>query len=314
MSKPLGKDGFEKRIKERFPDEHFDIIKYENTSMPLEIRCCNCNEIIQVNRALNFLAPTKAHGCKNCFGLWKVREQKLNKIKEKYDIIDTFVYDTHTYYTIKCKNCGHERTSSLANLYRHLDCGCATGVYRNRTAEEFLNEVNKNSRKGEFTLLSNYVNQSTKVLIKHDCGFIWEVRPSDIINGRSYCPRCRRKESKGELLISNILNDLNINFQREVIIPDTRQRFDFYFELQNKKFAIEYNGRQHFEPIAFFGGEEEFKTQQERDKRKEKYCEDNSIDLLVIPYWFTETQIKDTIKNKFNDYLGMRVESSDSKQ
>lgn len=38
------------------------------------------------------------------------------------------------------------------------------------------------------------------------------------------------------------------------------------------------------------------------------------IDLLVIPYWLTETQIKDTIKNKFNDYLSMRVESSDSKQ
>lgn len=96
--------------------------------------------------------------------------------------------------------------------------------------------------------------------------------------------------------------------------PD--EHFDIikYEKLQNKKFAIEYNGRQHFEPITFFGGEEEFKTQQERDKRKEKYCEDNNIDLLVIPYWLTETQIKNTIKNKFNDYLNMRVESSDSKQ
>ena len=39
---------------------------------------------------------------------------------------------------------------------RHLDCGCTTKVYRNRTAEEFISEVNKYSIDGDYELVSDY--------------------------------------------------------------------------------------------------------------------------------------------------------------
>ena len=44
------------------------------------------------------------------------------------------------------------------------------------------------------------------------------------------------------------------------------QSFDTY--IPELKLAFEYQGRQHYEPIPFFGGEEGFARLQERDNRK----------------------------------------------
>ena len=49
--------------------------------------------------------------------------------------------------------------------------------------------------------------------------------------------------------------------------------------------AIEYQGRQHFEPVAFFGGEEAFEDLQARDKLKAKLSAENGIKLVYINYW-----------------------------
>lgn len=285
---------FEERIKLRFPDEDFKILEYESTGKPMKIQCCNCNNIIEVSKAGNFLAKNKVNGCKNCKGLWIEREKKLNEIKEKYNIIKTEVKkDTHTYYTIECKKCHHKRTSTLKNLYKHLQCGCETNVYRGRTAEEFLKEVNKNSLNGSYTLVSNYTNQTTKVLLRHSCGFIWEVRPADVIHGRSFCPKCSKSRSKGEILVSKILEELGLSFDMQKTIPNSRLRFDFYFELNNQKIAIEYNGEQHYKEVPIF--EASLEEQQERDSRKREYCKNNNIKLIEIPYWLKREEIKQLI-------------------
>ena len=78
-----------------------------------------------------------------------------------------------------------------------MKCGCETNTIRNRTEEEFLNEVNKNCIEGSYELIGEYINQTTKVLLKHSCGFIWNARPADVIKGKSFCPRCGSYESKG---------------------------------------------------------------------------------------------------------------------
>lgn len=63
--------------------------------------------------------------------------------------------------------------------------------------------------------------------------------------------------------------------------------FDFAIIDNNEKVTtlIEYDGRQHFEPISDFGGEEGFKITQNNDSIKNKYCKNNNIPLLRIPYW-----------------------------
>ena len=283
------------RIKQRFPEEEFEVISYESLGEPMKIKCCSCNNIIEVSKASNFFAKNKVYGCKNCHGLWRERENKLEKIKMKYEIIDAFVKDTHTYYNIKCKKCGHVRTSTLNNLIKYLDCGCETKVFRNRTAEEFLESVNNNAIDGTYELLSPYKNQTEKVLLKHSCGFIWKVRPSDVINGRSFCPKCGTYESKGVRFISHILEQNNIPYEREVRLNNSLQRFDFYFNNDKHPKAIEYNGKQHYEETQHF--HTTLKQQQERDMKKRQYCIDNNIELLEIPYYWSNEEIKKQVLN-----------------
>ena len=48
--------------------------------------------------------------------------------------------------------------------------------------------------------------------------------------------------------------------------------------------CIECDGEQHFKPIKFFGGEPSYKTRMICDDIKTKFCDDNEIFLLRIPY------------------------------
>lgn len=64
------------------------------------------------------------------------------------------------------------------------------------------------------------------------------------------------------------------------------------------KIAFEYQGKQHFEPVEFFGGEESYKSLVERDKRKKKLSDDNGITLIYVNYWeeVNEELIKEKVK------------------
>ena len=68
-----------------------------------------------------------------------------------------------------------------------------------------------------------------------------------------------------------------------------------------KNIAIEYQGKQHFEPIELFGGKENFETQQKRDEKKRKLSKENNIHLVYINYW--EDITKELIKRKISDVL-----------
>lgn len=58
---------------------------------------------------------------------------------------------------------------------------------------------------------------------------------------------------------------------------------DFYFEFNNKKYIIEYNGGQHYKFIPFFHRtKDEFKKQKERDRWLKRYCKQNRIKLIII--------------------------------
>lgn len=61
-----------------------------------------------------------------------------------------------------------------------------------------------------------------------------------------------------------------------------RQSVDIYIREIN--LAIEYQGQQHYEPIALFGGEEGFRHIQARDERKRRLLRANKVQLLEWRY------------------------------
>lgn len=284
MANKLSKQDWENRMKQRFPEESFQLIQYVNAGKPAQIKCKSCNEIIQVSKLSNFFAANKVYGCKNCHGLWRKREVKMDEISKSYEILGYDVKDTHKYYKIRCKQCGHIRQSTLNNLYKNLECGCKTGCLRNRTGEEFIKECNK-YHNNELQLVGEYTGQQNKVLLRHKpCGFIWLVRAADIIHGRSHCPKCRISQSLGEKAVRLCLQENNIIFQQQAqLIQNTRFKFDFWLPEYNT--IIQYHGKQHYYFTPFFHETlQKFEEHKRWDAIKQEWCKNKGVNLLIIPY------------------------------
>lgn len=161
--------------------------------------------------------------------------------------------------------------------------------------EEYVKNVNG------YTLLSEYVNSKEKVKIRHDdCGNVFLVSPNKFKSKKTRCPNCTI--SIGEEKVKEYLDRKNIEFKREKtfsdMISDNFLRFDFYLPKYN--IAIEFNGKQHYQAIDFFGGEDEFVNILRRDKDKKRYCVDNNIVFIEIPY--NEKDIQTYLDNQFKLY------------
>lgn len=111
------------------------------------------------------------------------------------------------------------------------------------------------------------------------------------------------KRSWGELEVKVLLEKNRIEFLEEVnLILNNRDtgeirnvRIDFY--IPKIKMFIEYNGRQHYEPVYDFGGITAFEKQQERDMWVRNACNTNDHTLLEIPYYACiETSLKEVIE------------------
>src|SRR5699024_9024237 len=140
----------------------------------------------------------------------------------------------------------------------------------------------------EYSFLEEYKGVDVKVSVKHnECGHTYKVSPYKFIKREQRCPRCN--ESKGERRIREFLLMNNVNYKEKYIFDDCKMklplRFDFaIFKHDELITLIEYDGRQHFEAEEFYGGKKALKLYKKRDEIKNKYCSDNKLNLLRIPY------------------------------
>ena len=81
-------------------------------------------------------------------------------------------------------------------------------------------------------------------------------------------------------------NHNNILFEEQKAFEECRNKkplkFDFF--LPNVPAVIEFQGKQHYVPINYFGGDEKFIKQTFNDKKKEEYCLKHNINLITIRY------------------------------
>ena len=95
-------------------------------------------------------------------------------------------------------------------------------------------------------------------------------------------------KSKGEDVIADILIKSNIAFLKEYNFKDCKGKrrtlpFDFY--LPNYNICIEYDGTPHYKLGTFKNGLLDLMNRKYLDDIKTKYCKDNNIELIRIPYW-----------------------------
>ena len=92
--------------------------------------------------------------------------------------------------------------------------------------------------------------------------------------------------SKNEERILELCKKFNIHgsmqYKTELCKDKSYLPFDFFIE---NKYIIEYDGEQHFHPNTFFDDtEDSFFIRRSHDLIKNKYCFDNNIPLIRIPY------------------------------
>jgi hypothetical protein len=73
------------------------------------------------------------------------------------------------------------------------------------------------------------------------------------------------------------------------------QHYDIWFP--EWKIAVEYHGRQHFEPVKFFGGEDGFKATVERDLRKIEISKLNNVHLIVVKEGYDRAKLIEEIRD-----------------
>ena len=107
------------------------------------------------------------------------------------------------------------------------------------------------------------------------------------------CPKCLYKSQyKLYSRLCNEFPDLEILYEYS---PDWlgKQRFDIYIPKYN--IAIEYNGEQHYKPIARFGGVLGYNKTVERDSYKLEKCKANNCKLYVLRYDYKNDDLQEII-------------------
>lgn len=224
------------------------------------------------------------------FGDWEVIERDYNPTSKQHS----------TFWFCKCHLCGNIYSVSRDGLVKRKSscCNHCKGKKIKQTQEErgiTKHVINIGDTFGYLTALSTpYIRNDRKgngsyVKCKCICGTEIEVAKKHLVDpqGRTISCGCAT-QSSGEIKITQLLEKANINFQSQYRIKDFNISAPFDFAIFNDAGEllglIEYDGEQHFKAVDVWGGEEQLKIQQERDSRKNKWCEENNIHLIRIPY------------------------------
>ena len=246
-------------------------------------------------------------GCPECYGTKKISFDELHERNNEINTVDGVlrisIKCTRKWYEENYKNnqtkipvgCseGHPDWWISVNKLLNQETGCPHCAIENSkvTREEFFSKIPK-----------KFLNENGNPLHKYNLrtyngthSFIWIFDPEHgwfrrqvkyYLQGSGHpnAPKCK---SKGELAVQEFLSANQIKFMREYNLYNTRLLFDFFLPDQN--LAIEFDGPQHLEYDPWIHRDDyaNFEKQQQNDRKKDQWCQDNNIQMVRI------TNIKD---------------------
>ena len=221
---------------------------------------------------------------------------RLTVISENKDLTPRELY-------CRC-NCGNyitvKKTEVLSGHTK--SCGClnreATSLSNTKDWTGYISDYNVKAIK------QSKMNKRGQWLWEYECPVCnkhFDCLPAWVNSGRVTSCGCAN-QSSGERLIKQFLEENHIEFEQQWTTDDCKYIYPLHFDfalLKNDKpyYLIEYNGKQHYEPIEFFGGEKQFKINQIRDNIKREYSRNYNIPLLELKYDLSTDEIKQQITN-----------------
>ncbi len=264
-----------------------------------EFKCKYCN---------SFKQWCIDNGKEEWLDLW---DEELNGCSPK-DIS----YSSNKTYYFKCERALHKseekRIDKLTNGHTSLKCNCCNSFGQlliDNYGEKGLENYWYYQKNGNLNPFEIQKCARKKVWIKcqeDETHGSYHVSCANFTHSGNRCPIC--SESKGERKIREYLTKNNIDFipQKEFSnLLGTGNKplsYDFYIPVNN--LFIEFQGEQHYRVVDFSSkdmkkAEKNFKKQQEHDRRKREYAQQNNIDLLEITY-LEEDKIEEILDKIFN--------------
>lgn len=268
---------------------------------------CDCGEKTSV--ITDYLKKTKNPHCEKCHIL--IGD---NLIGQKFNYLTVIERDYNynklhnvqgTYWKCLC-DCGNYTTVRRDSLINGSTKSC--GCMKKELTRNFNMIDMTGQRFGKIVVIEPEFDYAEKNNLKNsgniiywkcrcDCGKICYFPGTEIRQGKvNSCSECNG--SAGETAIRLILEQYNVkyiynkSYFKDLISPDTNYclRYDFIIvdTVGNPKYIIEYDGKQHFEPVLPWGGKERFEYQKRMDTIKNNYALEHNIPLIRIPY----TQLK----------------------
>lgn len=283
--------------------------EYDGCWQKLSLRCMNigCHHKWKTSFAL---LKNKETGCPKCAGVLKYTIDFVRQYLDKYgiELIDNVYKNAITPLNLRCKkiSCQYIWKTKFDHI-KNQKSKCPKCSKRAIHTIEFVRDF----LLGEKIELMDelYINNQVKLNIKClKCQLCWQNSFASLYNGHHGCPNCNKKRGEritGEYLKS-ILGELVINNQFRIDTPTLKNKnfilVDYYFELNDKKYIVEYNGEQHYRYVNFFHrNADDFTNQQKRDRWLKKYCKKNNIELICINgliYYNRDTEIYKILRNK----------------
>lgn len=202
------------------------------------------------------------------------------------------------YKTWKCKcDCGTVRDVTEYSLIRGKSVSC--GCYRKEQCRDSATYEDLSHRVfGRWTVIERAPDKfypgggrATMWRCKCECGSERIVAGNMLKSGISQSCGCLNVKSIVEEHVQQYLDEHEIIYSSNKSFIDLKGpkggnlSYDFAIYSDNEiKLLIECQGEQHYKPIKFFGGIEQFANQQLRDSMKRKYAIDNDYPLIEIPY------------------------------
>lgn len=272
---------------------HWEVIKYDHTNdHRIKYFLCKCDVCgtIRPVRSTGLLDGTStscSRACSNSlvgqkFGRWTVLRRTAGKPK---------------YYDCVCE-CGTKRAVYGPSLKygKSLSCGCLKSEKTKQRNKENA-EARIGKKFGMLTILDAFVKElkDGKKRYYHtcqcDCGNQVVVSWTNLQSGNTYSCGCINSFANAEM--ARILSLWDIKYKQEYKFEDCKdvRPLPFDFALFNEEDEliglIENNGDQHYSTRGTqWNTPERLEYIQKHDYIKQKFCEDNHIPLLIIPYQY----------------------------
>lgn len=233
------------------------------------------------------------HGrwCPYCAGKYVTIEdcRRAASINEGKCLSEKYITSI-TKYLWECKF-GHQWLAVYNNIQQGQWCPDCTTT-KKKTIEDCKQIAKQNN--GD-CLSEKYINCKTKMLWKCNFGHRWSSVFDKIVQG-CWCPECSRGKNQRQLfeIIKNIFISYSILYNfRGFEWLKLKKKLELDIFVKDLKLAIEYDGKQHFNSVEFWGGNIFFDKTKERDQLKNNLIAAHPDDVkhfIRIPYWEAITE------------------------